>query len=155
MSVPTPRELIDSFPEVPQPINGTPTYNTLKQLRQTIKTNAASVDTIFGGGLNGHLGLVVPPNVYNLIVPPPNANVNAWTDPVHPGLVPAYPPNATDIVKESIREAHKEQLRCWKLCGHVNKALQQQILSSIDLIYVSALQHAHTGFAHIHVRDLL
>ena len=69
-SVPTPRELIESFPEVPQKINGVPTYNSLKQLRQTIKTNAATVDTIYGGGLHGHLGLVVQPNVYNLLVPP-------------------------------------------------------------------------------------
>ena len=106
ISVPKPRELIDSFPEVPQPIAGQPTYKNLKSLCQAIKTNAASVDTIFGGGMNGHLGLVVPPNVYNMVVPPPNPHVNAWVDPVHPGLVPAYPPNATDIQKETIREAH-------------------------------------------------
>ena len=154
-SVPTPRELIESFPEVPQKIHGMPTYNSLKQLRQTIKTNAASVDTIYGGGLHGHLGLVVQPNVYNLLVPPANANTNSWTDPVHPGLVPAYPPNAADDVRDTIKEAHKEQLRCWKLCGQVNKALQQQILSCIDHIYIRALRHAHTGYANVHVRDLL
>ena len=120
---PTPRELIESFPDVPQKITGMPTYTSLKQLRQSIKTNAASVDTIFGGGIHGHLGLVVLPQVYNLIVPPVNPNVNAWVDPVHPGLVPAYPPNATEDEKETIKEAHREQVRCWKLCGWSTRPL--------------------------------
>ena len=146
---------MESFPEVPVKINGIPTYTTLKQLRQTIKTNAASVDTIYGGGMHGHLGLVVPPHVYNLIVPQVNPPINAWIDPVHPGLAPAYPPNATDEQMETIRAEHKEQLRCWRLCGNVNKALQQQVINSIDPIYIRALRHQHTGYTHLLVRDLL
>ena len=56
---------------------------------------------------------------------------------------------------ETIRAAHKEQLRCWRLCGNVNKALQQQVLQSIDPIYVRALRHQHTGYTNLKVRDLL
>ena len=88
-------------------------------------------------------------------MPPVNPNVNAWVDPVHPSLVPAYSPNATEAVIKNIRAAHKEQLRCWKLCGQVNKALQQQVLQSIDPIYVRALRQPHTGFANVHIRTLL
>ena len=144
-SVPSPKDIIKSFPDVPQKINGMPTYSELKQLRQTIKNNAASVDTIYGGGLHGHLGLVVLVNVHNMIVLPLHPQVNTWVDPVHPGLVPAYPPNANNNVIENIRAAHKEQLRCWNLCGNINKALQQQILQSVDNIYVHAQCNRHTG----------
>ena len=154
-AVPSPKDIIKSFPDVPQKIQGLPRYTDLKQLRETVKNNAASVDTIYGGGRHGHLGLVVPANVYNMIVPPLDPDGNAWVDPVHPGLVPAYPPNANDDVIETIRAAHKEQLRCWKLCGNVNKALVQQILQSVDNIYIRALRNRHTGYANLHVRDLL
>ena len=64
----------------PQKINGMPTYSELKQLRQTIKNNAASVDTIYGGGLHGHLDLVVPANFYNMIVLPLHPQVNVTNE---------------------------------------------------------------------------
>ena len=99
-TVPSPAEIIESFPEVPAKIVGQPEYSTLKALRQTMKTNAASVPTIYGGGIHGHLGMVLQPNVYNNIVPPINAQVNAWIDPVQPLLVPAYPPQASASVIE-------------------------------------------------------
>ena len=155
LSVPSPKELIESFPDVPQKISGIPTYTSLKELRQSIKTNASSVDTIYGGGMHGHLGLVLAPAIYNQIVPQVNQNVNSWMDPVHPGLVPAYPPQATEAQRESIRAAHKEQLRCWRLCGNVNKALTQQVVNSVDNIYIRALRNPNTGYASLHIRDLL
>ena len=68
--VPTPAEIIESFPETPQRISGPPTSQTLKGLRDTLKTNAAAIETQLGGGLYGHLGLILPAHVYDTIVPP-------------------------------------------------------------------------------------
>ena len=113
-SVPTPAELIDSFPETPSKIIGTPTYNTLKDLGDTLKTNAASVDTLLGGGICGHLGLVLPFHVYNTIVPH-QEGTNAWIDPHYPGLQPAFPLNATNDQIATIKAGHEEQMRLWKL----------------------------------------
>ena len=136
LTVLTPKEIIDSFPEVPATIPGVPTYPTLKALRQTLKNNASTVDTIHGGGLHGHLGLVLPAHIYNLIVIPLYTGTNSWIDPVQPALVPAYPPNATAEQMEEICAAHKEQLRCWKLCANVNTTLRTLLLQAIQPIYV-------------------
>ena len=105
--------------------------------------------------MHGHLGLVLAPDTYSQIVPPVNQHVNSWVDPVHPGLVPAYPPKATDAQIDSIKAAHKEQIRCWRLCGSVNKALTQQVLNSIVTIYMRALRNPNTGYASLHICDLL
>ena len=154
-TVPSPAEIIESFPKVPAKIVGQLEYSTLKALRQTMKTNAASVPTIYGGGIHGHLGMVLQPNVYNNIVPPINAQVNAWIDPVTPALVPAYPPQASATVMEETRERHKETIRCFRLYHNVNKALMTQLLQAVDNVYIRALKNQHTGFSQCHIRDVL
>ena len=45
------------YPECTR-IHGEPTTATLLTLRNEIKANAQTVDTVLGGGANGHLGLV-------------------------------------------------------------------------------------------------
>ena len=154
-SVPSPQEIIESFPETPKKIVGEPTYADLQDLRATLKNNATSVDTIHGGGKHGHLGLVLPSHIYNVIVPPPVAGTNAWVDPVNPGLVPAYAPNDTPEQQEERREAHKLRKYCWRLCYNVDSALKKQLQEAIDPIYIRALRHEHTHFNHLITRHIL
>ena len=154
-SVPTPAEILDSFPETPTRIDGIPTYNTLKTLRDSLKTNAAAIDTMIGGGIYGHLGLILPPAIYDTIVPPAHPGQHAWVDPVNPGLFPAFPPQATDTEREQIKTNHNELKRLWKLCNNVNAALRIQILNAVDEIYLRAIKHRHTGFSTVKARDLL
>ena len=42
-------------------IKGQPTYNTLKIIKDAIKSNTTTVTTDLGGGTNGHFGLVIIP----------------------------------------------------------------------------------------------
>ena len=114
-SAPTPAEILESFPEIPTKITGQPTYQTLKQLRMTLKTNAASVETAVGGGIYGHLGLILPYHVYNQIVPPLHAGSNSWIDPINPGINPAIPANAPPELIANYRANHNEARRVWKL----------------------------------------
>ena len=76
--------------------------------------------SIHGGGNHGHLGLVVPPAVYNTIVIPPPAGGDSWMDSVAPNLVPAYPPNANPKEIEDIQAHHRELKYNYKLCNNVN-----------------------------------
>ena len=46
------------------PIDNEPTCEGLKLLREQLGENAARIQTTYGGGLYGHLGLVTQPNVY-------------------------------------------------------------------------------------------
>ena len=44
-------------------IAGQPTFKTLKQIQKQIEENVATVTSSLGGGLHGHLSLVIlPPN---------------------------------------------------------------------------------------------
>ena len=148
-SVPTPAEILESFPETPTKIQGLPTYQTLRSLRDVLKTNAASVETIIGGGTYGHLGLILPAQVYNTIVPPLHQGTNSWNDPPYPGINPAIPPNATPELITYYRDNHKEALRTWKLSINVNAALRKNILSAVDEIYLRAIKAPHTGFSNL------
>ena len=112
------------------------------------------MDTLLGGGICGHLGLVLPFHVYNTIVPH-QASTNAWIDPHYPGLQPAFPLNATEDQIAPIKARHAEQMRLWKLSNNVNAALRKQILACVDNIYLRALKQAHTGYSNLKVRDIV
>ena len=44
-------------------ITGRPNYQLLKKLKDELMANAASVQSNLGGGANGHLGLVLNPQL--------------------------------------------------------------------------------------------
>ena len=45
-------------------IEGQPTFQTLKLIKDEIKCNAAAIYSDLGGGIAGHLGLVLSPAEY-------------------------------------------------------------------------------------------
>jgi hypothetical protein len=60
MNASTPDELIAGFPHnsLPQ-VMGEPTFEDLKIIHRYLNTNAMSAPLYEGGGLNGHLGLIM------------------------------------------------------------------------------------------------
>lgn len=85
-------------------LQGIPTHEPLKKIKNEIKANAAIVPCDLGGGANGHLGLMLTGTEYSNI-----SNVQ-YIRPVHPGIlvIPAGTPNfeATRLTSE-----HKELIR--------------------------------------------
>ena len=154
-SVPTPSEIIESFPEPVLKIDGQPTYETLSTLRDTLKANAASVECTIGGGAHGHLGLIVPSAVYNTIVPPTPPAINSWTDPVYPGATPTIPGNTSAANATNIRAQHAENKRTFQLAKSVNAALRKQILEAVDEIYLRSIRQQHIGYSNTPSRDML
>ena len=124
-TVPTPSEIIESFPEPVIKIQGQPTYETLSTLRDTLKANAASVECTIGGGAHGHLGVIVPAAIYNTIVPPTPPAHNSWVDPIYPGTIPTIPGNASSVNAANIRTNHAERKRTFQLYKNVNAALRK------------------------------
>ena len=53
----------------PTPIQGEPTYKTLKRLKNELRANASSVDSNLGGGDHGYLGLVLTDEEYSRVAP--------------------------------------------------------------------------------------
>ena len=50
-------------------IHGEPTFTTLKNLKDELRANASSVPSNLGGGLHGHLGLILTPAEYANVTP--------------------------------------------------------------------------------------
>jgi len=130
-------------------IHGIPVYETLQHLTTEIKANAASVPTTLGGGLYGHLGLVVSDQKYANL-----AHTIPWITPVNPGVyVP--PPGATRPQLEAAKEVWRALTQTFELCQATEKALIAQIVESIDSIYLRALLNRTTGQYAANLRDVI
>ena len=130
-------------------INGQPTYESLKTLTTEIKANAASVPSTLGGGLYGHLGLVVSDEKYAQL-----AHTVPWINPGHPG--PFAPPvGATGPQIEAAKDVWRELKFSCELYQATEKALIAQIVDSIEPIYLRALLNRTTGQYAANLRAVL
>ena len=108
--------------KIPNPINGEPTYKSLKQLKTELRANASSVDTDLGGGDHGYLGLALSDEEYARITPIPTQ----FRAPNFPGALvidPAY----TVIQAVQAHESHTEELALYRECKDVEKSLLRHI----------------------------
>ena len=118
---------------------GQPTYESLQLLSTEIKANASSVPSTLGGGLYGHLGLILSDERYATL-----AHSVPWVTPQNPG--PFDPPNpATAAQIEAAKDVWRERKLTFELCQATEKALIAQIVDSIDSIYLRALLNRVTG----------
>ena len=90
---PAPEKVDHVLPHDPlTPIIGKPTYASIKLLKQELYANALSVQSNAGGGMYGHLGLIMPATEYNAL---PDAAT--WIDPIAPKL-PDFAPTTRGAV---------------------------------------------------------
>jgi hypothetical protein len=115
------KNIISSFPKSPTKIDGKPTYQTLKDLKDTLIENAASIDSARSGRNHGLLGLAVTPTKYIANVDP----THPFVRPVNPGLGPNIPAAAT-------------QHRIAQLnCQYTNAKDEYQLINTVKKRYVS------------------
>ena len=124
----------------PTPINDEPTHKALKRLKNELRANASSVDTDLGGGDHGYLGLVLTDPEYANINPAPPA----FIAPVFPGPL-TIPATATAVQAVQARETHNEQIRVYRECKNVEKALLRHLQSAIENRYIEHLVNEDTG----------
>ena len=105
-------------------IVGEPTLVSLLTLRDQIKANAASVYTTLGGGIHGHLGLVVTPTVYATI-----QSTVLYVRPVLPQL--NITPTDTRYQLEEKRHQYQKDMELFREVNAVESTIIQQILSAI------------------------
>ena len=96
------------FPEPVLPkIVWIPTFDKLKNMKKSLKSNAASVQSDLGGGAHGHLGLVLKDKVYHA------ATGEHYVAPNHPGALVIQ---AGTALHEAVRlrEEHTEHIRVFR-----------------------------------------
>lgn len=124
----THQEFFDGFPQPVISITGEPTYEDLTALRDRVYANAASVPSTLGGGAHGHLGMVMPNDVYAVVVPE-----TAWVDPIVPPD-PVFDGTTAQIAEQN--RAYQNNLKAFNECTNLQKALVQYIAASIDDLFI-------------------
>ena len=110
-------------------IQGLPTYTTLKIIKDEMKANATSVSTDLGGGTNGHLGIMLRPIEYS------NASLIPYNRQVHPGTLIIAP--GTSLHESTrLRDDFKEELRQYRECTQVEKALTKKLGTALPQMYL-------------------
>ena len=127
------------FPyKTPTPIQGEPTYKTLKRLKNELRANASSVDTDLGGGDHGFLGLVLTEAEYERVAPG-----HPFTAPDFPGTLTI--PRGTDTVDAmNLREQHKQDIRLYRECREVERALLRHVTTAVESKYIDFLKNDDT-----------
>jgi hypothetical protein len=142
-----------NFPfETLTPITGKPTNTTLQLLQRHLFTNARSVPSARGGGLHGHLAILLSDANYI-------ARVGiAFLIPIHPGPPPVAVGTAAAI--SIALRAYTEALNDVALYNNLRAALTAQILTAVNPSFLSALEDPDFGFGDVtpfamleHLRD--
>ena len=137
-----------TFPhETLTPIVGKPTNTTLQLLQRQLFTNARSVPSTRGGGLHGHLAMVLSDADYLARAGVP------FEVPVHPGPPPlAVGAAATVAVALRVHTEAIDNVTCY---NNLRAALTSQLITAINASFLSALEDPVFGFSDVSPRHML
>ena len=143
-------DIRSAFPEpTVQKIIGEPTYETIKDLHDILKSNAASIPSTLGGGNHGHLGLVLQPALYTVVTG------NNFTAPNNPGATPTITAAATAAQVGAITRQFNANNKTFLEYSRTDQALKQLLLGAIEKDYVDSLRNMYTGYTTVTTFELL
>jgi hypothetical protein len=114
-----------------------------------LKANASSVPSTLGGGLYGHLGLILSPARYATL-----AGSVPWVAPGNPGPF-APPAGATGPQIEAAKDVWRNLQTSFEVYQATDKALIAQVVDAIDPIYLRALLNRATGQYSTSIRQMI
>jgi hypothetical protein len=89
MKYTTVEDVIAIFPHPILPIvQGEPDYQTINAIRKLLQANDGAIDTHLGGGVLGHMGLIVADAPYNMVSPATEDGPTLWVNPTASGCAP-------------------------------------------------------------------
>ena len=140
--------VLDSFPkQTITPIEGLPTYETIKLVNDELSANAASVHSTLGGGNHGYLGITVTTAVYATISNTAFASPTMHTQPNTAGL--------TGPQISALNRAYDANVKKFREYCAVEGALKKQLLVAVDDIYLEAIKERYIAFGNKTLLDLL
>ena len=125
-------------------IKGRPDPLTLGILQGELYANAMSVPTELGGGLYGHLALIMPYADYTTL-----EGAIEYAIPAHPGVQADAAPTATAVMITQLNRQHDKALDRHMLHANVSNALKQQLLEAVDDMFVSVLRHQRLRYSQV------
>lgn len=149
-NIPSIDDIRTSFPQPTiTPIEGEPTYESIKLLHNQLKSNAASVPSTLGGGNHGHLGLVLQATLYTTVLG------QQFVEPPNPGITPNIPAGSTNAQIGVLTRQFNAETKVYLEYKRTDAALKQQLLEAIGEVYVESLRNIHTGYTTVTTLQLL
>ena len=137
-------KLVESFLHpVVTPIVRMTMHNTLVNRIYQISSKTALTKTTLGSGKLRSLALTVSPKVY--------ANLSATyvMKPSNPGPEPLIPTETTRVEQTTTRYKLTLDTELYTLLHNLDKALKQQLLGSVEDIYVRHLKEKYVGYRNL------
>ena len=125
-------------------IQGTPTYEPLKNIKNEMNANVASVPCDLGGGENGHLGIMITTTEYANI-----SHVN-YVRPVHPGTL-NIPAGTTNYESTRLKNGHKELICLNREVNIVEAILLKQLSKVLPKIYLKSFRNEYSDTFTIYI----
>ena len=126
--------IVDTFPHPTlTPIQGIPTFASIRQIQVELNANASSIHSNLGNGQLGLLFLTVSPATYETLSDVP------FEIPVNPGPVPVIPAQMSARAAADARTEHVELKRVFDQYIATDAALKSQIIKSVDDLCLKAL----------------
>jgi hypothetical protein len=123
-------DIIAKFPTKRLPIiDGEPDYASISTMVQLLCSNAATLMTTLGGGRNGHIGIIMPAELYATLSDRP------YLRPSDPGPIPIHSAAANFAARETDRINHKAAQKLFEQHNNMNDALKTQIIDSVADTY--------------------
>ena len=131
------------------PITGTPSNPSLQALQKQIYTNTCAIHSTRGGGVNGHLVLVMTAPAYLM-----RTSV-AFAPPIHRGDAPVHTQGATGPFATENNRRFKQDHAEHILFQAVSEELKQQVLAAVPTHYLSILNDADDGYSDVSILEML
>jgi hypothetical protein len=130
------------------PIEGRPTPEAVRKLRQELYANVRGITSDLGGGQHGHLGLLMPAADY-LALPGAAAYILPPTRPALPLYV------GTAAVREEAAARYKLQLGEYNDAHGLKEQLMKMLIVAIPPLYLTTLEDDDLGLALVTPQQIL
>lgn len=131
------------------PIEGAPNNKSSKILKKQLFANACAVHSTRGGGMHGHMSLLLAKNSYRELT---GSNYNL---PNHPGDAPTHTAGLPKAQIAEINQQYNATLLEFKTYHDIHATLKQQILTAVSHIFLNTLEDDLMGYSNVDAVDML
>ena len=129
-------------------IQGIPTYEPLRKIKNEMKSNAASVPCDLGGGAHGHLGIMLSATEYA------NVSLVNYVRPVHPGIL-SIPAGTANYESTRLTNEHKELVRLNREANNVEASLLKQLSKALPELYLKSFRNEYSNTFTVDLQTIL
>jgi hypothetical protein len=153
MKYATVEDVVASFPHPILPtVQGEPDYQTIHAIRKLLQANARAIDTHFGGGDLGHLGLIVSDAAYPIVAPTGENGPILWVIPTSPGRAPAVIDQCTAAQPSAARHSWEEAVFTFRTFNTVQQALKKEFITVFEPFVLGHFEQRHGRLCKHHIQ---